>query len=341
VKAARLHELGGPLVVEEVTDPTPGPGEVLVHVESCGIGLTVVHYCSAGPLGPHVLPRIPGHEFVGTIEAVGAGVDEARLGQRVAAYFYLICGDCPSCLGAAEQMCENFAGTIGSAADGGYAELAVLPSRNAVILPDGLDPVAATTISDAIATPVHVAARAQISVGDRVAVIGAGGGVGIHMVQVARAFGARVAGIDLDRTKLAYLEEELDIPGIEGSLEMSSIALPGSWRGKADVVVDFVGSASGLQWAFAVLAPGGRLVCLTGHTGEAVNAVSRELVFRQLSVIGSRYTSRAELGFAAALVAEERVRPVVSRTVGLAEVEDVHATLRRGDLLGRAALVLQ
>jgi D-arabinose 1-dehydrogenase-like Zn-dependent alcohol dehydrogenase len=340
LRAARLHVLGGPLVVEDVAAPVPGGGEVLVEVAACGIGLTVVHYCSAGLLGPGELPRIPGHEFVGTIRAVGDGVDPARVNETVVSYFYLTCGECRACLGAMDQLCERFAGTVGSAIDGGYAEFVVLPARNAIRLPNGIDAVAATTIPDAVATPVHVARRATISPGERVAVLGAGGGVGIHMVQVARAFGAEPFALDLDASKLAFLERELGVPGVASGV-LAAQLLPERWDGQADVVVDFVGSAAGMQSAFAVLAPGGRLVCLTGHTGESVRSMSRELVFRQLAVLGSRYASRAEVLIAAELVRGERVRAVVSERVGLDGVQAVHEKLRRGKLLGRGALVLR
>jgi len=338
VRAARIHELGGPLLVEQVDDPAPRDGEVLVAVEACGVGLTVVHYTSAGLLGPHELPRIPGHEFAGTIVAVGAGVDRARVGQRVIAYFYLVCGLCRRCLAGEDQLCERFAGTVGSAVDGGYAELAVLPAHNALPLPEGLDAVAATTIPDAIATPVHVARRAAIRPGERVGVIGAGGGVGIHMLQVAREFGGEVLAIDLDAAKLDFIERELGIPGI-ASAAIDRGALPAPWGGSLDVIVDFAGAPDGLRSAFELLAPGGRLVCMTGHTGAAVEAVSRELVFRQLAVIGSRYASRGEVAQAASLLAGGRLRAIIGSEVGFDGLEQLHGRLRRGELLGRGAFV--
>lgn len=101
----------------------------------------------------------------------------ARVGERVTANFYLFCGRRRACLLGRESLCENLAGCVGVHLDGGYAERVVLPERNAIALPDDIDPVLATTIPDAIATPVHVAHRAGIELGDRVAVIAAGGDV--------------------------------------------------------------------------------------------------------------------------------------------------------------------
>jgi propanol-preferring alcohol dehydrogenase len=339
--AALVYEPGGPLVVEEVEDPKPGDGEVRVRIEACGIGLTVVHYSGASTLATIAgteLPRIPGHEFVGVVDQLGAGADPRWLGRRVFAYFHLTCGVCRRCLGAEEQLCESHGGVIGAARDGGYAEFAVIPERNALELPDGIDAVSATTIADAIATPVHAARLAAISPGERVAVVGAGGGVGIHMVQVAGLLGADVVGLDIVPAKLDYLERELGIPGVDAR-DFDAARLPSGWRDQLDVVVDLVGASDGYEWAVRTLDSNGRLVCLTAHTDAVAGIPSRDLVPRQLTVLGSKYTSRSEAATAAALVAQGRIRPIVTSRVGLGDIESVHDELRAGSLIGRAALV--
>ena len=306
-----------------------GPGELLVRVEACGIGLTVVNYSSGRYAeAPLERPVVPGHEYVGTVAAVGDGVDEAWLGRRVTPHFYLFCGRCPACLSGYEPLCERAGGQIGTARDGGYADLATVPERNAVALPD-LDPVDATVVADAVATPVHIARRASIAEGDRVVVIGAGGGVGIHMAQLARLCGAAVVGVDVAPEKLAFLERELGVPAV----------LPLADVGPADVIVDFVGTNATHAWALETLAPNGRLVLVNTFRGREFELDPRLLVERQATVLGSRYASRAEIAEAAGLVASGRIRPVISRRVPFDEVEDVHDQLAAGRLLGRAALV--
>ena len=184
---------------------------MLVEVEACGIGLTVLN-CIDGHLGalPDNLPRTPGHELVGTVAAVGVGVPAERVGERVAAYFYLFCGRCPACLAGLENRCVHLAGFVGVDRDGGYGELTTLPARNTIPV-GGLDPVSATVLPDAVATPVHVARRSGIAPGNRVAVVAAGGGLGIHMVQVARVDGGEVVGLDIDPVKLGYLSDEVGV----------------------------------------------------------------------------------------------------------------------------------
>lgn len=215
MKAQRIHSWGGPLQFETVAEPEPHDGEVLVQVEACGVGLTVLN-CIRGDLGndPHDLPRIPGHEVVGRIVRCGSGVDPGKIGRRITSYFYLCCGACRHCLAGAEPLCESVAGFLGVHRDGGYAEFVALPERNAIPCPDNLNSGDATVIPDAVATPVHVARVTRIAAGEHVAVIGAGGGVGAHMVQVARLKGADVIGLDAAEPKLAYLEGELGIPEI-------------------------------------------------------------------------------------------------------------------------------
>lgn len=339
MEGLRLHAWGGELRRESFADPEPGEGELLVRVEACGIGLTVLN-CIRGNLGndPAHLPRVPGHELVGRVTAVGPGVAEERVGERIAAYFYLFCGACPRCLAGTEDLCENHAGHVGVHRDGGFAELCTLPARNAIRLPDGLDPVLATVIPDAVATPVHVARRAAIQPGERVVVIAAGGGVGIHMAQVARVYGGDVLGLDVGGGKLAYLRDELGIAAAD-SADFGGVRLPDRWRGRADVVVDLLGRPESFAWALAALDLGGRLVALTTFPGVAPPVAPRDLVFRQLSVLGSRYATRAELDFAARLVARGDVRPVIGRREALDGVLGIQEDIAAGRLLGRGALV--
>jgi len=338
MRAAWIERWGGPLRVGERDDPEPGEGEVLVEVEACGIGLTVLN-CMRGDLGDDEddLPRIPGHELVGTIVGCGESVDPGRAGERIAAYFYLVCGRCERCLAEEEPLCTASAGYLGVHRDGGYGRRVCLPARNALTLPEGIEPVPATAIPDAIATPVHVASRAGIGPGDRVAVIAAGGGVGVHMVQVAALAGAEVLGLEASPAKLGYLEDELGV-GAADSSDFDAVELPRGWEPGADVIVDLLGSEESLAWAHASVAPRGRMVVLTTFPGVGFAASPRDLVFGETAVMGSRYASRGEVLQAARLVAEGRVDPVVSLTVGVDEVERAHEALRGGELVGRAAL---
>jgi propanol-preferring alcohol dehydrogenase len=330
---------GGPLLAGELPDPAPGDGEVLVEVEACGVGLTVLN-CIRGDLaGPDsTTPRVPGHEYVGRIVGVGNGVDPSRLGERIAAYFYLFCGNCRRCIAGTESLCERLRGFVGVDIDGGYAPLATLPARNAVVIPLEIPAAKATAIPDAIATPVHVAERASIAPGERVVVIGAGGGVGVHMVQVAQLRGASVLGLESEPAKREALSSLLGTPCLD-SATFDGLELPEDWKRGVDVVVDLLGSSASLRWSLDSVRENGRVVALTTFRDVAADVSPRELVFRQVSLLGSRYASRHEIALASELVASNRVRPFVSDVASAGELDELHQRLRTGEVLGRGALL--
>jgi len=334
----QIQTWGADPVWDELPDPVPGPGELLVNVEACSVGLTVLN-CINGDLDNNsaLLPRVPGHEFVGRVSAVGPGGDSSWVGRRVVAYFYLQCGECSACRAGQEPRCSHLSGWVGVNRDGGYAPMATLPIRNAIVVPDDLDPLDCTVIPDAVATPVHVAARAGIGSDDRVIVVGAGGGVGIHMIQVARHLGAQVAGFEVVDEKLAEIERlgaiavrSNDLDGIDASHVFAS--------GPPTVVVDLLGTESTVRWAIDGAASGGRIVALTTFRDRRVEIESRELVFGELSLIGSRYGNRSELTEAARLVASGAVEPIIGQIRGPADVLEIHDALRAGSVVGRGAL---
>jgi D-arabinose 1-dehydrogenase-like Zn-dependent alcohol dehydrogenase len=279
----------------------------------------------------------PGHEMVGRVVATGNGVVSPQIGERVMAYFYLSCFRCHTCLSGAESLCERLTGWYGVHRDGGYASHTILPSGNAVPLPEGLPSEQATVIPDAVATPVHVCrSRLQLASGDRVAIIGAGGGVGIHMVQVAQSCGAMVAGLERTPDKLALVERHGAIPVDSSDLRSAALA---DFGGDVDVVIDLVGSQPSLSWGLDHLRMGGRLCVLTTFRDVVVEVNPRDLVLRESSIVGSRYASRSELMDAAQLVLQGSVTPVVGCIATPDQLDQLHQQLRTGTLSGRGALV--
>ncbi len=342
MKAQIIHAWGGPLAYEDRPRPVPQAGEVLVAVRACGVGLTVLNYIQ-GTLGrPDDLPRVPGHEIAGVVAEAGPGVTTVRPGDRVMAFFYLTCGRCEFCRAGRDSLCREHAGYVGVHRDGGYAEFVALPEANVLPLPDGIPFADATAIPDAIATPYHVcAARASVRPGDRVLVIGAGGGVGIHMIQMARLFGGEVVAVDVDDGKLARCRGLGAAHAVNFRAPDAGDRARQALAGGATVAVDLVGSEATLAWAFRLLGPAGRMVLLTTFPGVGLRVETRRMVMGEVTITGSRYCGRAEALAAARLVRDGRITPVVSTVRPLAEVEILHAMLREGTLLGRGAITLE
>jgi D-arabinose 1-dehydrogenase-like Zn-dependent alcohol dehydrogenase len=347
MKAMVLEKFGAPLKLAEVPMPKAGPNEALIRVRACGVGLTVVAMIGT-PGRITRFPRIPGHEIAGEIVETGSEMRTMKVGMRVTNHFYLTCGNCRYCRDGRETLCENFRGNVGSGCDGGYAEYVVLPERNLVPIPEGVSDIEAAVASDAIATPYHACHKeAQVSPGDDVLVIGAGGGVGIHMVQMVRLCGGRVLAADLSDDKLALAKRmgaDALVDERKGDIVEQVKALTGG-RG-VDAAIDMVANSQTLTASLASLAPGGRMV-IVGSRPKAVFGAEPEFVVNpQLhlrnaqEIHGSRYVNNEEILRTLLLVKHKRIQVVVSETFRLEQAEEVHERLRKNSIAGRAALVM-
>ena len=324
--------------LEERLDPQPAPGEAVMKVRAAGVGLTLVTMRS-GVFGG-TAPRIMGHELGGDIIAVGDGVENVKIGQRCAVYFYLNCGHCRWCRNGRETLCENHGGYVGVHRDGGYAEFVSLPSENFLPIPDNLDYEGAAIAADAVNTPWHcMRERAQINPHDDVMLVGAGGGVGIHGVQVAKIFGARVIAVDITEEKLELAskwgaDEVVNFRAIEDLAAEAKRLTDGKG---VDAAIDFVGKPETFQACIDCLSVGGRAVVIGAQPGDVkVNPVN--LVITEQIITGSRHSTRAELIETMDIMARGLVTPVVGKRLHFTEVEELFQDLQDEKLLGRGAL---
>jgi propanol-preferring alcohol dehydrogenase len=342
-----LHEPGGAVTPAEVEEPRVGPCDAKVRVRAAGVGLTIV-IMKGTPGLVTSFPRILGHEIAGDVVEVGSEVRNVKAGDRVVCHFYLTCGSCRFCRSGKETLCDHWRGYVGLACDGGYAEYMSVPAVNLCPLPEGIPYPEASIISDAIATPLRACrVEAQVGPGDDVLVVGAGGGVGIHAVQMARLCGARVIAADISAEKLECVkslgaDETIDCS--TKNLAQETKRLTGG-RG-VNAVLDYVASAQTLEAAMDSLATAGRLV-IQGFRPPSVFKVSPvfrvdplPVLAKGLEIHGSRYVSMAELMEAVKVVAEGRIKPVVSRTFPLEEAETAHRLIQENKITGRAALII-
>ena len=338
MRAMVVGKWGEAFKTEDRPDPQPAPGEAVMKVRAAGVGLTLVTM-RTGIFGG-TTPRIMGHELGGDIIGVGDGVENVKIGQRCAVYFYLNCGHCRWCRNGRETLCENHGGYVGVHRDGGYAEFVSLPSENFLPIPDNLDYEGAAIAADAVNTPWHcMRERAQINPHDDVMLIGAGGGVGIHGVQVAKVFGARVIAVDISEEKLELAskwgaDEIVNFRAIEDLAVEAKRLTDGKG---VDAAIDFVGKPETFQACIDGLAVGGRAVVIGAQPGDVkINPVN--LVITEQIVTGSRHSTRAELIETMNIMARGLVTPVVGKRLHFTEVEELFEDLKEEKLLGRGAL---
>ncbi|MGH8993843.1 MAG: alcohol dehydrogenase catalytic domain-containing protein [Acidimicrobiia bacterium] len=336
MRAAVLDRFGGEVAVRDVPGPEAGPGEVVVAVEACGVGLTLER-ARAGALGG-ATPRIVGHELGGTVAEVGPGVDDWEPGDRVTASFYLTCGLCPMCAGGRETLCTDWRGYVGVHVDGALAEYCTLPARNLVAVPPGVGLDEAAIAADAIATPYHCfTARAPLRPGQMVAVIGAGGGVGVHMAAMARAFGARVVAIERDAAKERRLRQcgfdTVWNPGEESS--WAGALLRDLDDSPVDVCVDMVASTATLANGLRLVGRAGTLVVVGFQPGAVLAPDPARLLLDEIVVTGSRYATRAEIARTLDLVAQRRVEPVIGARYTLEDTAEAYRAMQANEVFGR------
>jgi len=336
MRAVRYHGPKQPLQLESVPKPVPKPGEVLVKITAAGICGTELHFLS-GLLNLGVQPLTLGHEIVGVVEEVGFGVESPKAGDRVILYYYVGCGRCAHCLTGDENLCDALRAEYGFVADGGFAEYAVVPARNAVPLPAGITDEAAAPIGCGVTTAVHAAGLARLAAGDVVLVYGVGA-VSFGLIQLASLVGAEVIAVSRTRAKLDRAK------GLGASHVLSATEGPVAERVReitrghgADVVFELVATKETMAASTAALAKRGRLVFI-GYSEDSYVVHPIQLVITEASVTGAVGNTLGELVKAVDLVARGKIRTVVDRVLPLADFQKGIDALQAGKLVGRAVL---
>ena len=341
MKALILKGPNEPFIFEDVPDPIPQNGEAVAKILACGSGLTIQHV-KAGRTKVN-FPIIIGHEITAEIVDLRGDCGELKVGMPVTAYFYLTCGYCKWCKINRETLCNNFKGYIGRQINGGYAEYISLPAKNFIPIPLSINykenPIETGIISDAIATPLKVIKKARIGITDKVGVIGAGGGLGIHMLRMLNLYNIETVAIETKQIKEKSCRDSGASEFINPNSNSKKEVIEDFTNNCGlDVVIDFVSSKSSLETGTELLGNGGRLVTL-GGSGEFFNIDSGNMLLKEIEVIGSRYCSKQEVIDSLNLVSRGLITPLVTEKVSPYQANDLHERIEKGNVIGRAGII--
>lgn len=339
MKAAVLHQLNEPLEIRNVPQPEVGPDDVLVETHACGICRTDLHLQDGLAYVP-ALPHIPGHEPAGVVAAVGSRVRDVQVGQRVVPHLFVTCGRCRNCRQGQDAQCTSLAGVLGVTLWGAFAEYFVAPAKNLLALPDAVSFETGGLVSCAVITAVHAYRKARVGVGDVAVVLGAGG-IGLLLVQLLKAAGARTVVVSRSEPSLLRAAEfgaDLMLPAAAPDL---AARLAGFTDAEgADCIFECVGRAATMRTAATLARAGGRIVVI-GEEPESPPIDTIEIAQRELEIIGSRNGSRQDAADALAMLAEGVLQVPIALRVPLEGINDALELLRAGQVHGRVVVTLK
>ncbi|MGP3991909.1 zinc-binding dehydrogenase [Streptomyces sp. 3N207] len=323
MKAALVVARGGPdcRIVAEHPDPVAGPTDVLIRVRACALNHLDI-FVRRGVAGKHVpLPHISGGDIAGEVLSVGSEVTHLNLGERV----------------LVDPMVGHEA--IGEDLPGGLAEIAVVPAKNCIKLPDDVDYQTAAALPIAYGTANRMlVTRGRVQAGEVIAVLGASGGVGNAVVLIAKALGCKVIACGSTDAKLERLADiGADVLVNTTTEDFSARIWAETGRQGADVVVDYTGADT---WAGSIRAtrPGGRVLTCGATSGYDVTMHQPFVWVRELDIIGSNGWRRSDLEYLLDMVRTKKLRPVIDSVLPLDEVQEAERRLEERLAFGKVVV---
>jgi zinc-binding alcohol dehydrogenase/oxidoreductase len=328
VLAVRIHEDGGPevLVLEEVPDPEPGPGEVLIRLRASALNHLDVWVRKGLPSVPK--PRILGADGAGVVEALGAGVEGFEDGA-------------PVVINPGIEAEHGVIHVIGEHGDGTNAQLIAVPATNVHPIPSRLSFEEAAAFPLVFETAYRMlVTRARLEPEEWVLLWGIGSGVSTAGLAIAKALGARTVVTSSSDEKLARARElgaDVTVNHRDGDVKAAVREATGG-RG-ANVIVEHVGEAT-WRTSLDVAARDARVAVCGATSGPNPPAALHRIWWKQLTILGSTMGTRADFAGAYELVASGRALPVVDEILPLEQIQAAHARLEAGEQLGKIVLTI-
>jgi L-iditol 2-dehydrogenase len=315
----------GEVVLEDVPEPSAGPGEVVVEVAYCGICGSDLHaYQGKHPFVP--LPATPGHEFSGRVYEMGEGVTGFTVGQRVTVEPSLVCGECYLCKIGRYNICEKLR-VMGCQGDGAMQKYFVVPAAKVVPIPDELSMKDAALV-EPLAVGVHACRRAGSLQGLNVAIVGAGT-IGLTLLGVVKICGVkRIAVIDLSNPRLEIAKKmgaTITVNPSEVDVE-EALKSPAPYEGW-DVAFECVGIEATIRTCLDLVRKGGKVV-VVGVFGEETTVKMANIQDRETEVIGTLMYLRRDFVDAVDYLATKQVvsDDIITGVFPLEEAADAFST---------------
>ncbi len=333
--AAVVEQFGKPLVFRELDIPSPAAGQILIKTEACGVCHTDLHAMHGDwPLKPR-LPFTPGHEGIGLIAAVGAGVTIVKEGDRVGVpWLYSACGHCEYCLAAQETVCAE-AEFGGYTKNGGFAEYMIGDPNYVAHIPPGLRAKDAAPIICAGITTYKGIKETEARPGEWIVISGAGG-LGHLAIQYAKVMGLQVCAVDIDDRKLAHAKE-LGADAVVNAKEGEPVAaVKKATNGGAHGVLITAPSLSAFKQGVAMTRKRGTCVLVGLPPGEFPVPLF-DVVANCITIRGSFVGTRGDMAEALAFAAEGKVKAHIELQP-LSAINQIFDRLQHGDVPARVVL---
>lgn len=340
MKAVVLHKHGGPevLIEEEIPRPRPGPQEVLVQIKAVAVNHLDIWVRKGGPAFRLDYPHRLGSEIAGVVAELGEDLSDLEVNSKVVVNPGISCGHCESCLSGRDNLCRQYE-ILGESCQGGYAEYICVPRQNIAPLPGSLsfEEAAAGLLTFLTAWQMLVG-KARVQPGQLVLVQGAGSGVGVAAIQIARLHGARVIATAGSEEKLAKAiklgaEHGINYRTTDFVKEVKRIT---GKRG-VDVVIEHVGGET-LSKSILATRNGGRVVTCGATSAFESTIDLRHIFFRQIEILGSTMGSKGDLHRVLPHLASGALRPIIDRVLPLAKAAEAHTLLEERAVFGKIVL---
>lgn len=338
--AWRIREFGGPDVLkwEQLPVPTPGPDEVLVRVAYCGVCRHDL-LTRAGAFPKIPLPMTLGHQVSGVVVARGERA-KFEVGTRVMSLIFMGCGECPPCRRGSQAGCiSGRALFMGDDFDGGYAEYLCVPDRAMTAVPDDFPLDQAAVVSCTLGTAYHALKnRAALTEGESVVITGASGGIGLHALSVTRLLGARCIAVTSREDQASVLvahgaDDVIVAPDLRFARRVKELTAGVG----ADAVLEIVGALTMPESLHAVRT-GGRVVVLGNVDGRPSEVRPAHLIMKEISLIGTKSCTEAELAEVMALLSEGRLTLDITEARPLSAAAEIHREMEKRAVAGRIVM---